>query len=359
MGHLVQEAEFEQCEAGSVSGRASLIQPGRPANRGLLKTVLTNACERDCFYCPFRKSRNARRTRMTPDEMAKAFVQMYRAGFARGIFLSSGIRKDPVFAQDQILATAEILRNRFGFKGYIHLKIMPGAETAQVERALLLANRVSVNLEAPNPKRLARLSPDKRFNRELAGLSLIISRLRQETGKTVSQTTQMVVGPAGESDKELLSTARDLYKNLGLHRVYYSPFRPVRNTPLENHPAEKPERTRRLYQADFLIRDYGFSADDLIFDEKGRLAQGIDPKMAWARQHPEFFPVDLHKADYHQLILVPGIGPKTAENIIKHRWNNLLTPRDLTKLGVKTSRAKGFVVIRGKPIENTNQLSLF
>ena len=360
LGALVDAAHDDKCSEKSFSLRQFIHMAQTP--RGacpILKVAMTNACENNCYYCALRRDRDTRRTRITPDEMARAFMELQSKGVVEGIFLTSGVRGGPVRSMDEILATGELLRKKYGFRGYIHLKIMPGADEAQIEAACRLADRVSVNLEAPNPERLSRLSPDKSFKNQLGLAIHEIKRIIARTDARVGQTTQMVVGAAGETDREILATTQDMYRVFGLKRVYYSPFRPVPETPLEDLPPENPRRTARLYQADFLLRDYGFSVDDLPIDEEGGLPSGADPKMTWARKHPDRFPVDLAKADYQELILVPGIGPKTARKILRHRIRYGISPADLRGLGVIMKRAGGFITVKGKKAMAGVALSLF
>jgi predicted DNA-binding helix-hairpin-helix protein len=242
----------------------------------ILKTLLTSACERDCYYCPFRAGRNYRRTTFKPEEMAKTVSDMNRAGLINGLFLSSGFIKGGMRTQDKLIETAEILRKKHQFKGYLHLKIMPGAEEAQVERAMQLVDRLSINLEAPNEKRLATLAPKKEFFKELLRPLQWVEQIRRTqvgqkgwNGRWPSTVTQFVVGAAGESDLELLQMAEYLYKELRLGRTYFSAFSPIVNTPLENLPAESPLRQHRLYQASFLFRDYGFDLEEMPFNQLG------------------------------------------------------------------------------------------
>src|SRR5512135_1830576 len=234
----------------------------------LLKTLLTSACERDCFYCPFRARRNYRRATFKPEEMAETFHQMFTARLAQGLFLSSGVAGGGMRTQDRLIATAEILRRKFNYTGYLHLKIMPGAERDQVWRAMQLADRVSINLEAPNPERLTALAPHKAFGDELLRPLQWVEEIRQSQpphlgwkGRWPSTVTQFVVGAAGESDLEILSTTAYLLQQLKLTRTYFSAFSPIADTPLENQSAENPWREHRLYQASFLIRDYKFEME--------------------------------------------------------------------------------------------------
>jgi predicted DNA-binding helix-hairpin-helix protein len=327
----------------------------------IVKTLMTSACEKDCFYCPTRRGRNRlRRVTFKPEELAYGFHQIQQKGLAEGIFLSSGVIGGGTRTMEKTLAAIEILRARYDFGGYVHLKLMPGAERAAVERALELADRVSVNLEAPNSERLARLSSTKQFTEELlAPLKLareLMNANPRLAGKTM--TTQFVVGAADESDRELLSTTARLYRQLQLARVYYSAFSPVEDTPLENHAPTPALREHRLYQSDFLLRQYGFTYDDLIFDAQGNLPLHLDPKTAWALKHPERFPLELNRASREELLRVPGIGPTSAGRILQlRRAHRLSALEELKRLGADAPRAAPFVLLDGrKPVQ---QLPLF
>ena len=321
----------------------------------LLKTLLTSACERNCTYCPFRAGRNYRRTTFRPDEMATAFMDMRRAGMVEGLFLSSGIIGGGVRAQDKLLDTIDILRHKHHFGGYVHLKIMPGAEHAQVVRAMQLADRVSVNLEGPNPARLSVLAPKKQFVEELLTPLRWIEAIRRERppregwrGRWPSSVTQFVVGGAGESDLELLHATSYLTREAGLRRAYFSAFRPVSDTPLEHLPAENPWRQHRLYQASFLFRDYGFDLEEMPFDAGGRLPLDTDPKRAWAEVHLREAPVEVNRAEREELLRVPGIGPKGAEAILAARRRaRLRSVGDLRQIGVRTKDIEPFVLLDG------------
>lgn len=325
----------------------------------LLKTALTSACERDCAYCAFRQGRDFRRATFKPDELARLFIRLHAKKIAEGMFLSSGIAGGGPRTQDRLIATAELLRRRYSFRGYIHLKIMPGAERDQIVAAMQLANRVSVNLEAPNPKRLATLAPDKGFGDELLQrLHWIEEIRRQRPGRWPSSTTQFVVGGVDESDVELLTTTEFLHQQVGLARAYFSSFSPVRDTPLENRPASPPLREHRLYQSSFLLRDYAFTVEELPFDGLGNLPQECDPKLAWARRHLLHAPVELNTADRRDLLRVPGIGPKRAERVLRERRKGRL--RDLNhlrKLGIPTGQAAKFILLDGN--RPAHQLSLW
>jgi predicted DNA-binding helix-hairpin-helix protein len=331
----------------------------------LLKTLLTSACERNCYYCPFRAGRDFRRATLQPAEMASAFISLYRAGIVQGMFLSSGVAGGSLRTQDQILDTAEILRNKHHFKGYLHLKLMPGAEQAQVERAMQLANRVSLNLEAPNTQRLERLAPGKQFLEELIQPLRWVEQVRRHqpaqkswNGCWPSLTTQFVVGAVGESDLELLSTTEALHRQLRLGRAYFSAFHPITDTPFENLPAESPTRELHLYQASFLLRDYGFSVEELPFDADGNLPLRADPKAIWAEQNLREKPVEVNRANRAELLRIPGIGPKGADAILRaRRLGRLKCLEDLHKIGVHPARATAYILLDGK--RPAHQLALW
>jgi len=332
----------------------------------LLKTLQSSYCERNCNYCPFRAGRDFRRAVLSPDEMANIFMALNKGDLTEGIFLSSGILKGSVYTQDQMIATAEVLRRKKNFQGYIHLKIMPGAEKAQIERSMQLADRISINLEAPNPKRLSLLAPKKQFIEELIEPLRWAEEIRRTQsshygwkGHWPSLTTQFVVCAVGESDLELLSTTEYLNKTVHLRRAYYSAFSPVPNTPLENQPAENPLREHRLYQSSYLLRDYGFSVEEMPFDRDGRLPLNIDPKFAWAKENLSGCPIEINQADQSQLLRIPGIGPKSANALLIARHNGqkirLHDLNDLRKIGVIPQRAAPFILVNGK--RPTYQLS--
>jgi predicted DNA-binding helix-hairpin-helix protein len=304
----------------------------------LLKTMVTTACEKNCFYCPFRAGRGQmQRTTFKPDELAQVFDDMQRARLVDGLFLSSGIIKGGVTTQDKIIDTVEIIRNKHQYRGYVHLKIMPGAERDQILRAMQLADRVSINLEGPTPERLSALAPKKDFGAELLQMLQWAGEIRRSTpGRLASLVTQFVVGAVGDTDLELLSISEKLYRQVGLARAYYSAFSPVLHTPFENLPAVAPQREHRLYQSSFLLRDYGWDVEDLPFIDSGNLRLDVDPKRAWADAHLIHAPVDLVHAGREALLRVPGIGPQGADAILKaRRVGRLREVADLRKLGIR------------------------
>lgn len=331
------------------------IKPGGK-RIALLKTLQTSACERNCYYCPFRAGRNFRRTTLKPEELANIYMKMYQAGLVEGLFLSSGIIGGGIRTQDQLIATAEILRLKHGFRGYLHLKLMPGAEKDQVERTMQLADRVSINLEAPNTERLVKLAPRKEFMDELLQPLHWVEEIRRTrpsqhgwNGRWPSMTTQFVVGGAGESDLELLSTTEYLHRRLRLGRAYFSAFFPVSDTPLEDLPPAPPQREYRLYQSSFLLRDYGFTLEELPFDFSGNLPVNSDPKVAWAQANLTERPVEVNHASRQELLRIPGVGPKLADAILNNRRESRISDlSSLRKLGVKVERAAPFILLNGK-----------
>lgn len=259
----------------------------------------------------------------TPEEMAKAFDSAYSRHLVDGLFLSSGIIKNPEATMTLMLDTAAILREKYDYRGYLHLKIMPGTSSNCIGEAMKLADRVSLNIESPTESTLADLSPDKELKKGFFYTLSLIKRERRRRlfagQKVPSLTTQFVIGASRETDREIIKTTHFLYKNFGLTRVFYSAFRPVPGTPLEKQPAASLAREHRLYQADFLMRYYRFDPWEIPLNEKGFLSELIDPKTVWAQNHPEIFPINLNRANYWQLLKVPGIGPVSAKKIIKMR----------------------------------------
>ena len=331
----------------------SLFQVRRPDGpMTVMRTMQTSACERNCRYCCFRAGRaDTTRVTVTPDEMAACFDKMVRADVVRGLFLSSGVVGGGIKTMDPLLASAELIRKKYAYRGYLHLKIMPGAQDAQVEAALQVADRVSVNLEAVDERRLATLAPQKKLDAELLSVFRTVDRYRQMQPpwtKRPSLVTQFVVGPAGESDSELLHLSSRLYASAGLARAYYSRFNPVQNTPLEGEAPTSLLREHRLYQADWLLRFYGYAFDDLPFDDAGFLYQNSDPKQVWASRHLLEKPVEVNRAERSLLLRVPGIGLRGADAILRaRRQGRLRELSDLRALGVTAKRAAPFVLIDG------------
>lgn len=327
----------------------------------VLKTMMTTACERNCFYCPFRAGHSGtRRLTIKPDELAGAFDTVQRSGMVDGLFLSSGIIKGGATAQDKIIDTTEIIRKKYDYRGYIHLKIMPGAEYDQIARAMQLADRISINLEGATEERLAKLAPKKDLNNELLKALQMAHHIKQNDPRSrASIVTQFVVGAVGDTDVELLSLTDNLYNQLGLARTYYSGFHPIVGTPFENLDPIVDKREFRLYQASFLLRDYAWDVEDLPFLQSGNLRTDIDPKRAWADANLLHNPIDLMHADPLQLMRLPNIGRKSADAIVKaRRQQHIRELGQLGKLGVRTPQQLApYVLLNGK--RPLRQLSLF
>lgn len=325
----------------------------------MLKTLVSSACERDCNYCPFRSGRDFERATFGTDELADFSAQIYQQGLVKGVFLSSALVGGGLRTQDRIIDSATILRRTYHYTGYLHLKIMPGAERDQVAATMQLADRVSLNLEAPNARRLADLAPHKRYAEELMQRLRWVHELRQSMpGRVPSVTTQFVVGAVGEPDVELLMTSAYLYREWGLARTYFSGFSPVPDTPLQYNPPIQLQREHRLYQASFLLRDYGFDVEELPFLQDGNLPLHEDPKMAWANRHLFSAPVELNTADREMLLRIPGIGPVSADRIVLARRRGTLRQlSDLGKLGIATKRAAPYILLDGH--QSPRQLSFF
>ena len=352
------EDQFERSNIDQRKGDIFIHQAAMPNGKHirLLKTLLTSVCERDCYYCPFRAGRDFRRVTFKPHEFAHLFLELYKHGVAEGLFISSGIAGSGMKTQDRLLDTIDILRHKLNYRGYVHLKIMPGAERGQVERAMHLADRVSINLEAPNPESLTRLAPQKLFTEELLDPLSWVDEIRHNEmaknawhGRWPSTVTQFVTGVADESDLELLTTTNFLYRNLGLKRIYYSSFNPIPDTPLENRTPTNPKRELRLYQASFLLRDYGYKLEDIPLEPDGNLSLLTDPKLAWAHMNLIENPLDINHASKEQLIRIPGIGPKSADAIIKARRECMF--HDISRLrplGLLPERLFPFILLDGK-----------
>ncbi len=316
----------------------------------LLKVLQSNLCENDCLYCANRRSRDGHRGGFNPEDLAAAFDELVRRGRAQGLFLSSAVCGSVSRTMERMIATVELVRLKYRFAGYVHLKLLPGCEEAAVERAVQIADRVSVNLEAPNAERLQRLSRDKRFEQDLIQPMQWAKQFRdRELGAKAGLTTQFVVGAAGESDQEILGTVARLYLESSLTRAYFSAFQPIPNTPLETLAATPPLREHRLYQSDFLFRRYGFALQDVVFDHDGNLLSDSDPKLAWARAHPEYFPIEVNRASREQLLRIPGIGPRSAGRILRmRRQSKLRQIEDLCAAGAVAARAARFILLDGR-----------
>lgn len=327
----------------------------------LLKVLMTNYCVYDCKYCVNRRSNDTRRTAFTPRELAELTVQFYRRNYIEGLFLSSGVLRDPDYTTLRMIETLRLLRREFAFNGYIHAKAIPGTSPELVQQLGYLADRLSVNIELPSQKGLAALAPDKSKAAILAPMRLIEAQGRQNKEELVKyrhapafapagQSTQLIVGATEDSDRHILHLTESLYDRYRLKRVFYSAYVPVVENPLLPALHTKPPllREHRLYQADWLLRFYGFRADELLDDQHPNFDPMLDPKCYWAITHPEQFPVEIMTADLGQLLRVPGIGPTGARRILSARRTGLLHFDDLKKMGIVLKRAQFFILCGGR-----------
>jgi len=296
----------------------------------LFKTLISNVCVNDCKYCPLRSDQDLRRCVLEPEETVATFMDYYRAGKVFGLFLSSGVTSTPDGTMDRLLAVAWLLRRKERFRGYLHLKIIPGASDAAITEAVSLASAVSLNIETAGEKHFRRLSDKKDYLRDIIHPIKLISELTARGSRfhRVKQTTQFVVGASDESDRELVDYTWGLYRRLAMDRVYFSAYqRGLGDSSLPGEVSASPEkmtltREHRLYQADWLLRKYGFHAEEIPFTESGNLSATLDPKEHWASRHPERFPVDVNRADRLELLRVPGLGPVLVDRILKYRIRN-------------------------------------
>lgn len=358
---LGSAAKYDICSASAcgpgtgsrtaASPRNAVCHSFTPDGRciSLFKVLQTNNCQKDCSYCPNRVQRDIPRASFTPDELAHVFFEFYRRNYVEGIFLSSGIAHGASHTMEELIKTAEILRFKHKYKGYIHLKIIPGARYEYVERAAQLATRVSINIEAPTPGHLQKLSKLKNFDNEIIHRMQWIKQFSTKGNLPAGQTTQFIVGAAGENDSDILKTSSSLYNQAGLRRVYFSAFQPVSGTPLEGLKAAPVLREHRLYQCDFLMRQYGFSLNDIYFSKEGNLPLDLDPKMSFALNNLHLFPLEVNRASLKELLRVPGIGPASARRIIQARRSFLINSSDeLKNMGVVVKKALPFVQINGR-----------
>lgn len=315
----------------------------------LLKILLTNICRNSCKYCINRRDNDLPRVSFTPEEIAKLTIEFYRKNYIEGLFLSSGIYRTPDDTMELMLKAVKILRKRYHFSGYIHLKLIPGLSKELIKEALSLADRVSINLELPTEASLKVLAPEKSFSLLLEPLREVRELYENKMVKAPA-STQIIIGASPDTDKTILSLAKTLYNKKMVRRVYYSAYIPVNRDPALPAIEEPPFlREHRLYQADWLLRFYGFDLDE-IFEVSENLDLRFDPKLAWALRNLHFFPVEITKAEYLELLRVPGIGPTSAKRIIEARKYGPLSEEVLKNLGVPLKRAKYFICINGKSL---------
>ena len=329
----------------------------------LLKILFTNECVFDCRYCLNRSSNDVPRASFTPDEVCTLTMEFYRRNYIEGLFLSSGILRSPDYTMELLCETVMRLRTRHRFNGYIHLKAIPGASPVLIEQAGYYADRMSVNLELATAEGLRELAPHKTRRTILQPMRQIQARSAENREEIAlyrhaprfvpaGQSTQMIVGAMGESDYQLIRTAESLYRNFSLKRIFYSAFVNVnQDTSLPMVP-QGPSllREHRLYQADWLMRFYGFQAGELLSESRPDFNLMLDPKCDWAIRHLEYFPVEVNRADYHDLLRVPGIGVRSAQKIVASRRYGSLTFDDLKKMRVVLKRAQYFITCGGRTL---------
>ena len=344
------------------------LRTGPGQRTKLLRVLMTNACSFNCHYCPMRRDRELPRTLLKPEELVRIFLGARSRGWCEGLFITTGIPGRPTRVTEDLIKALELLRERHRFAGYIHVKLVPGAEDSQIERLTSLATRVSINFETPCGATLAPIAPEKNWSTTYDNFERVRELVLRERearahgrpadplhpGGVAGMTMQFVVGATSDTDRTLIGTVARFRKGGGVHHPQFSAFRPITRTPLEEMPATPALREHRLYQAAHLLTDYGFEAEEVEYEKNGNLSLALDPKAAWALAHPERFPVEISTASYEELVRVPGIGPDTARPIVQQR--RTVTFRglaDLRKMGVLTGRAAGFLTLRGRRLGTT------
>jgi len=336
----------------------------------LLKIMLTNYCIYDCAYCINRRSNDLRRATFSVTELVNLTIEFYRRNYIEGLFLSSGVVRNPDYTMERLVRVAKDLRLKYRFNGYIHLKSIPGASRELVNEAGLYADRLSVNIEIPNEKSLQLLAPEKSFQSVFKPMQYIQQGVLESTEERkkyrhaprfapAGQSTQMIVGATAETDKDILRLSSSLYERPSMKRVYYSGYIPVNEYDKRLPVLKQPPlvRENRLYQADWLLRFYQFKVDEIVDDAFPDLDLDIDPKLSWALRHPESFPVDINKADYEMILRVPGIGVKSAKLIIVSRRFSRLNSFQLKKIGVAMKKAQYFITCNELPMFKVNDMN--
>ncbi|MBE6503040.1 MAG: radical SAM protein [Methanobrevibacter sp.] len=354
---LTDSAQYDLCDYVNHNKSSQVNLPGIYEAIGhngckipLFKTLLTNKCKNDCKYCINQSKRNFTRLELSPEELARAFLGYYNKGMVNGLFLSSGISGDVDSTMEKQIETVNILRKKYGYDDYIHLKVVPGASKDSIKRAMALANRVSINIEAATPSGLAELSSTKDYNKDILKRLSWINSLQHKstTYPNSTHTTQLIIGANSESDKEILQRMEKIYKNSELKRTYFSAFTPIEGTEFNNKESCSTDRTGKLYNADSLLNDYHYNVKELIFDSDDNLLLTQDPKIL-AAENMDIFPVEINHAPLIELIRVPGIGIKSGKKIISIRKKIPFTNKEqLKKLGVVVDRAEPYIKISGE-----------
>lgn len=335
----------------------------------LLKIMLTNNCIYDCAYCINRRSNDLPRATFSVTELVNLTIEFYRRNYIEGLFLSSGVVRNPDYTMERLVKVVKDLRQVYRFNGYIHLKSIPGASQELVNEAGLYADRMSVNIEIPNEQSLQLLAPEKDFQSVFTPMRYIQQGMLQSAEERkkyrhaphfvpAGQSTQMIVGATSDSDKDILHLTSALYKRPSMKRVYYSGFVPVNGYDNRLPALKQPPlvRENRLYQADWLLRFYNFKVDEIVDDSYPDLDLEIDPKLAWALRHPEAFPVDINRADYEMLLRVPGLGVKSAKMILTARRYSRLGTAHLKQIGVVLKKAQYFITCNELPTRTVNEI---
>ncbi len=332
----------------------------------LLKILMSNECIYDCKYCRNRASNDIERATFTPEEICTLTMDFYRRNYIEGLFLSSGVLRNPSYTMELLFQTIWLLRNKYRFQGYIHLKAIPGADARLVEQVGYLVDRMSVNLELPTAEGLAKLAPNKSRKTILSPMRQIQNGIVQSKNELAvyrnapsfvsgGQSTQMIIGATPETDYQIVNVAESLYQKFRLKRVFYSAYVQInQDKDLPALPGGPPLlREHRLYQADFLMRFYGFEAKELLSEDRPNFNVLLDPKADWALRHLELFPVEINRADYSMLLRIPGIGVKSAQKIVKARRGCTITFEHLKKMNVSLKRALYFITCNGKMLYRT------
>lgn len=328
----------------------------------LLKILASNCCIYDCKYCVNRRSNDVPRTTFTAREIAELTINFYKRNYIEGLFLSSGVVKNPDYTMELICEAVRLLREEYGFAGYIHAKTVPGADPLLIKKLGLMADRISVNIEMPSEESLKTFAPDKSRNSILKPMGQISGGIKENRHELAlyksapkfapaGHSTQMIIGASPETDLRIIKLTEGLYKKYNLKRVYFSAYVPVGNHPALPHTKPPLMREHRLYQADWLLRFYGFRADEILTEENPNFNELLDPKCTWAINHPELFPVEVNRADYNMLLRVPGVGVRSAKRIVSARRYGRLDFANLKKMGVVLKRARYFLVCGGKYLD--------
>lgn len=335
----------------------------------LLKIMLTNHCMYDCAYCINRRSNDLPRATFSVKELVELTIEFYRRNYIEGLFLSSGVVRNPDYTMERLVRVVKDLRTVYRFNGYIHLKSIPGASRELVREAGLYADRLSVNIEIPNEKTLQLLAPEKDFKSVFTPMHYIgegVAQSKEERKRfhhalrfaPAGQSTQMIVGASSDSDKDILLLSSVLYRKEAMKRVYYSGFVPVNPHDSRLPVLKQPPlvRENRLYQADWLLRFYGFGVNELVDEAYPNLDLDVDPKLSWALRHPEYFPMDVNRVDYEMLLRIPGVGVKSAKMILVARRYGRLNSSQLKKIGVVMKKASFFITCNELPAFSIHEL---